>query len=76
MTSREKLIELLTGYSIDTKNDVEYVVDHLIENGVIVLPCKTNDDVYIPMCEQIFPFYITKLLPQKLLLVLSRSLCF
>jgi hypothetical protein len=34
MTDREKLIELLTGKSIDTDVDIEYVVDHLIENGV------------------------------------------
>lgn len=36
MDVREKLVELLTGYSIDTKPDVEYVVDHLIANGVTV----------------------------------------
>ena len=46
MTNREKLVELLTGYSIDTKTDVEYVVDHLIENGVIVLPCRIGDVVW------------------------------
>ena len=36
MDVREKLIDLLTGYSIDTKPDVEYVADHLIANGVTV----------------------------------------
>lgn len=36
MTDRERLIELLTGYSIDTPPDVEYVADHLIANGVTV----------------------------------------
>ena len=36
MDVREKLIDLLTGYSIDTQPDVEYVVDHLISNGVTV----------------------------------------
>ena len=32
----EKLIDLLTGYSIDTQQDVEYVADRLIRNGVTV----------------------------------------
>lgn len=36
MDVREKLIDLLTGYSIDTKQDVEYVADNLISNGVTV----------------------------------------
>ena len=36
MDVREKLVELLTGYSIDTKPDVEYVVDRLIAHGVTV----------------------------------------
>ena len=33
---RDKLIELLLGKSIDTVEDVEYVVDYLIANGVTV----------------------------------------
>ena len=36
MDIREKLIDLLTGHSIDTQQDVEYVADHLIANGVTV----------------------------------------
>ena len=36
MDVREKLVELLTGYSIDTQSDVEYVADHLVSNGVTV----------------------------------------
>ena len=36
MDVREKLIDLLTGHSIDTQQDVEYVADHLIMNGVTV----------------------------------------
>ena len=36
MDVREKLIDLLTGHSIDTQQDVEYVADHLISNGVTV----------------------------------------
>ena len=36
MDVKEKLIDLLTGHSIDTQQDVEYVADHLIANGVTV----------------------------------------
>jgi hypothetical protein len=36
MDVREKLIDLLTGHSIDTQQDVEYVADYLISNGVTV----------------------------------------
>ena len=36
MDVREKLVDLLTGHSIDTQQDVEYVADHLIANGVTV----------------------------------------
>ena len=36
MDVRGKLIDLLTGHSIDTQQDVEYVADHIIANGVTV----------------------------------------
>ena len=36
MDVRGKLIDLLTGHSIDTQQDVEYVADYLISNGVTV----------------------------------------
>ena len=36
MDVRGKLVDLLTGYSIDTQQDVEYVADHLVSNGVTV----------------------------------------
>ena len=44
MDVREKLIDLLTGYSIDTQPDVEYVADHLIRNGVTVQEWIPVDD--------------------------------
>lgn len=43
---KKRLIELLSGYSIDTPVDVEYVADHLLTNNVIVLPCKVGQTVY------------------------------
>lgn len=43
MDVKEKLVELLIGYSIDTKSDVEYVVDHLIAHGVTVQECAGDD---------------------------------
>jgi hypothetical protein len=34
-------------YDHETDKDIgEYVADYLLENGVIVLPCKTGDTVY------------------------------
>ena len=44
MDVREKLIDLLTGHSIDTQQDVEYVADHLIGNGVTVQEWISVDD--------------------------------
>ena len=44
MDVREKLIYLLTGYSIDTQPDVEYLADHLISNGVTVQEWISVDD--------------------------------
>ena len=37
MDVREKLVYLLTGHSIDTQPDVEYLADHLISNGVTIV---------------------------------------
>ena len=54
MTVREKLIELLTGLSIDTAADVEYVVDHLLANGVTVTQDVTQSAVkWIPAAERL-----------------------
>ena len=48
MDVREKLIDLLTGYSIDTKPDVEYVADNLIANGVTVQEWISVEDKLPP----------------------------
>jgi hypothetical protein len=44
---RDRLIELI-GYngSVLTRNDFEDLADYLLENGVIVPPCKVGDVVY------------------------------
>ena len=60
MDVREKLIDLLSGYSIDTQPDVEYVADHLINNGVTVqeyghwvsLTDCSNAGVYCSVCNK------------------------
>lgn len=56
MAHRKRLVELLDGLKlppIDTdgemyleKSDAEYIADHLLNNGVIVPPCKVGDTVY------------------------------
>lgn len=57
MNQKEKLIELL---KLNQTCDSEELADHLLSNGVIVLPCKPlpcekdrnpmNSDVYCPYC--------------------------
>ena len=37
ITERQKLIYLLSGLCLDTYDDVEYVADYLLQNGVFVL---------------------------------------
>ena len=51
MTDRERLIELLEDTLHEWESDVSVqtlteIAEHLIENGVIVLPCKVGDKVY------------------------------
>ena len=43
---RDRLIELLSGKSLDTLADVEYVADFLLENGVTVPICDVGRKVY------------------------------
>lgn len=48
---RERLIELLFTFYDEietiTEEDIENIADYLLENGVVVLPCKVGDTVYI-----------------------------
>lgn len=48
MSEREKLIELLENWG-NKENDgvrAESIADYLLENGIVVLPCKINDHVW------------------------------
>ncbi len=54
MNDRDRLIELLDSYYSEegaivyyfTEKDCKKIADYLLENGVIVLPCKVGDTVY------------------------------
>lgn len=48
MTQREKLIELLENAPAapNGERNVATIADHLLENGVIVPPCKVGDKVW------------------------------
>ena len=78
MTERERLIEIIVTaenevfrafpYTNSTKR-IEMVADYLLENGVIVPPCKVGDMVYIfergsyiiPICGQGKPHWEIKI---------------
>ena len=53
MTDRDRLVELLKDTLHEWECDVSIktvteIAEHLISNGVIVLPCKVGDRVYRP----------------------------
>ena len=63
MSDRERLIELLEDTLHEWESDVSVqtlteIAEHLIENGVIVLPCKAGDTLY---CESAIKGHITYL---------------
>lgn len=43
---KKRLIELLSGHSIDTPDDVEYVADILLSNGANLPPVTIGQTVY------------------------------
>ena len=50
MTDRERLIDLMIEAKRtdpETGSFTDYLADYLLEHGVIVLPCKVGDTVYI-----------------------------
>lgn len=46
MAQKHKLIELICERNGDNYYQAERIADYLIENGVVVLPCKVGDTVY------------------------------
>ena len=46
MTERERLIELLKNVPRNTRAFYDQFADYLLENGMIVPPCKVGDNVY------------------------------
>lgn len=57
MNTREQLFEIIDKADtdvrikaitdgIDSKSYINFIVDRLLENGVIVLPCKVGDVIY------------------------------
>ena len=68
MTDRERLIKLLEDTLHEWESDVSVqtlteIAEHLIENGVIVLPCKAGKILY---CESAIKGYITYLVAPDL----------
>jgi hypothetical protein len=49
LTMKDRLIELLesTPADFDGRRNVDIIAKHLLENGVIVPPCKVGDTVYM-----------------------------
>ena len=50
MTDRERLIDLMIEAKRtdpETGSFTDYLADYLLEHGVIVLPCKVGDTVYL-----------------------------
>ena len=63
MTDRDRLVELLKDTLHEWECDVSIktvteIAEHLISNGVIVLPCKVGDTLY---CESAIKGHITYL---------------
>ena len=63
MTDRDRLVELLKDTLHEWECDVSIktvteIAEHLISNGVIVLPCKAGDTLY---CESAIKGHITYL---------------
>lgn len=46
MTERERLVELLKNVPRNTRAFYDQFADYLLENGMIVPPCKVGDNVY------------------------------
>ena len=67
MTDREKLVELLTAYfGVDPAYygiEAAHLADHLLAHGVIVLPCKVGDTVYVVWGKEVVEAVVTWIRP-------------
>lgn len=81
MTDRERLIELMQKcdiVQIPTSKFIEGLADYLLEHGVIVLPCKVGDTVYLISFNEITSCTVTSIdynswgIPTKLFLEKSE----
>lgn len=61
---REKLIELLMTTPTDYEGNrgVGVIADYLLANGVIVLPCKVGDTVYVISRRDIVPLKVDSIM--------------
>lgn len=46
MEQRKKLIELLSGHHSGNRDGARRIADHLLANGVVVLPCRCGECEY------------------------------
>ncbi len=71
MNERERLIELLRGAKNRYINLLEFekglIATHLLENGVIVPPCRVGDIVYLlcPVREGIYEAFVDEICVMK-----------
>lgn len=77
MTDRERLIDLIIEAKRtdpETGSFTDYLTDYLLEHGVIVLPCKVGDTVYLISFNEIISYTVTSIdynswgIPTKLFL--------
>ena len=77
MTEREKLIDLMIEAKRtdpETGSFTDHLADYLLEHGVIVLPCKVGDTVYLISFNEITSCTVTSIdynswgIPTKLFL--------
>lgn len=71
MTDRERLIELLEDTLHEWECDAQpetltQIAEHLLENGVIVPPCKVGDTVYQIDDVRIYQGTVTEIVLKKL----------
>ena len=64
MSDRERLIDLMIEAKRtepETGSFTDYLADYLVEHGVIVLPCKVGDTVYIVYDDDYEDFVVTEI---------------